>query len=402
MRIIIVGANFGNKGAQSMLFTTVAALRRAYSDAKIFFAHANNSPCLDENFSFNEIYYAPWRLNISPTSVNITPPPQHIKAPFAESIQVIKTADLIIDVSGFALGSKWGANSSLIYLNNVKLARAFNVPIILMPQSFGPFNFGDAQNFMDAAIKDALTYPEKIFARERDGFLPLRDRYQLKNVSLHPDIVLSAPNVKLADIYKVVPKIVVPKVLPASCVGVVPNLRGFDKANPWQTFQAYYEIINFLIKRGKIVYLFRHSFEDIAPCMWLKALFAEDGRVVLWQNDFSCFEYDVVCRQFDFLIVGRFHGIVHAYRNNVPCLLMGWAVKYRELAQLMYQSRYVFDLGAPNLDMRAIFSAIRDMEENLASNKKILRERLAQVQVGGTCFDAATKILEKVAGRRSA
>lgn len=293
-------------------------------------------------------------------------------------------------------------NLSLNYLNSVNLARAFNIPMILMPQSFGPFNFGDAQSLMDAAIKDALTYPEKIFARERDGFLYLRGKYGLQNVSVHPDLVLSAPKVNLTDIYKVAPKIVVPNVLPASCVGVVPNLRGFDKGNPWQTFQAYYEIINFLISRGKIVYLFRHSFEDILPCLWLKALFAEDGRVVLWKNDFSCFEYDVVCRQFDFLIVGRYHGIVHAYRNNVPCLLMGWAVKYRELAQLMYQSRYVFDLAAPGLDMRAIFSAIRDMEENLASNKKILRERLAQVQASGTCFETAIKILDKVAGRRSA
>lgn len=156
--------------------------------------------------------------------------------------------------------------------------------------------------------------------------------------------------------------------------------------------QAYYEIINFLLSRGKIVYLFRHSWEDIYPCAWLKSLFAEDGRVVLWENDFSCFEYDVVCRQFDFLIAGRFHGIVHAYRNNVPCLLMGWAVKYRELAQLMYQSRYIFDLSAANLDSREIFSAIDDMTENLALNKKILRERLAQVQAGGSCFETVTEI----------
>lgn len=75
MRIVIVGANFGNKGAQSMLFTIVAVLRRAYSDAKIFFAHADNFPCLEENFSFNEIYYAPWQLKISQTNVDTTPPP---------------------------------------------------------------------------------------------------------------------------------------------------------------------------------------------------------------------------------------------------------------------------------------------------------------------------------------
>ncbi|PUU98125.1 hypothetical protein DCD76_18895, partial [Acinetobacter baumannii] len=88
---------------------------------------------------------------------------------------------------------------------------------------------------------------------------------------------------------------------------------------------------------------------------------------------------------------------VHAYKNNVPCILFGWAVKYRELAQLMYQQRYIFDITAPNLDTRNILSAIRDMENNAELNRKILRERLAQVQANSSCFDAAIKIL----GRRS-
>ena len=67
----------------------------------------------------------------------------------------------------------------------------------------------------------------------------------------------------------------------------------------------------------------------------------------------------------------------------------------------MYQSQYVFDLAAPSVDVRKIFSAIRDMEDNLEPNKKILRERLAQVQEGGSCFSAVTEILDKVAGRLS-
>lgn len=319
------------------------------------------------------------------------PPPTWSSA--EEIFDAISSSDLIIDVSGFALGSKWGAESSYSYLNGIAFARAISVPIILFPQSFGAFDFGDAQEILDDAIKSVLTYPEKIFAREYDGFTALHNRYGLENVFLHPDIVLSSRKINPADIYKIPPKISVPKVLDASCVGVVPNLRSFDKGNPWQTLQIFFEIINFLLKAGKLVYLFRHSSEDIAPCRWLKALFPDDGRVVLWQEEFSCFEYDEICRQFDFLIVGRFHGIVHAYKNNVPCLLLGWAVKYQELARLMYQSQYIFDITAPNADVREIFSAIRDMEDNLAWNKKILRERLRQVQGRSICFDDAAKIL---------
>ncbi len=407
MKVIITGANFGNKGAQSMLFTTVAFLRQKYPDTKIFFAHGSKTPVLKENFLFDEVYFHNNLINFPFGQREITPPPESIKdvswySP-QKTLDAIKDADLVIDISGFALGSKWGKGAAMVFLNKIRVMRAFNIPIILLPQSFGPFDFKNDQDAIDARLKDAMPYPIKIFAREYDGFLPLRDKYGLENVSLHPDLVLSSPPIKAADIYKVPPKISVPKVLNASCVGVVPNLRSFDRpgVSPWRTLQVYYEIINFLLKEGKIVYLFRHSVEDIKPCRWLKSLFAEDGRVVLWENNFSCFEYDAVCRQFDFLIVGRFHGIVHAYRNNVPCLLMGWAVKYKELAQLMYQSQYVFDLAAPSVDVRKIFSAIRDMEDNLEPNKKILRERLAQVQEGGSCFSAVTEILDKVAGRLS-
>ena len=403
MKIVIVGANFGNKGAQSMLFTSVATIRQSYPDAEIFFAHPNSSPCLNENFLFKEIYYDRFQLEFSANTIKIAPSAKNISwGSYDETFNIIKNSDLILDICGFALGTKWGVKRSFIYLNNTKIARAFNVPIILMPQSFGPFDFGDNQNFMDNAILNTLNYPKKIFAREYDGLIHLRQRYGLKNVEVCPDLVLSAKKINLSDIFKTVPKFSVPKVLQASCVGVVPNLRSFDRGgNPWQTLQIFYEVINFLLKEGKIVYLFRHSVEDITPCKWLKALFADDERVVLLENDFSCFEYDEVCRQFDFMIVGRFHGIVHAYRNNIPCLLMGWAVKYKELARLMYQSQYIFDISAPEINTQEILRGIRDMENNLDLNKKILRERLSQVQNNSPCFNAVREILDKVAGGRS-
>lgn len=393
MKIFIVGANFGNKGAQSMLFTTVREIRRHYPDAEILFAHTDNFPALGDEFNFKEIYYSDTMFEIAGNKIvcKKSLPKQQIKQTFA----ALKSSDLIIDISGFALGRKWGVKKALAYLNNIKLARALGVPIILFPQSFGDFNFGEAQKLLDAEIQSVMNYPEKIFARENDGFIPLRDKYKLKNISVHADLVLASEKLNPAEIYKVAPKISVPQVADNSCVGVIPNLRSFDKGNPWQTLQVFYETIDFLLREGKRVYLFRHSKEDIAPCSWLKALFAEDKRVTLWKNNFSCFEYDEVCRQFEFLIVGRFHGIVHAYKNNVPCILFGWAVKYRELAQLMYQQQYIFDVTAPNFDTRKILSAIRDMENNVEFNRKILRERLAKVQESCTCFDEAIKILRR-------
>ena len=395
MQVLVIGANFGNKGAQSMLFTVIATIRRYYPNSKIFFGHAAPYPCLNDNFSFDEVYYHSGLFKITKNQITLLQENISWYSP-EKTFTAVTNSDLIIDVSGFALGSKWGTNISLSYINNIKIAKALNVPIILMPQSFGPFNFGSDQKIIDDVIKNNLDYPIKIFAREYDGYLPLRQKYNLKNVELHPDLVLSA-NSNFSNVFQKNFVVSVPKISSdESCVGIVPNLRSFDHSgNAWQTLQVFYEIINCLLRMNKRVYLFRHSVEDIYPCMWLKSLFMDDERVILLTNDFSCFEYDAFCKQFDFLVVGRFHGIVHAYKNNIPCIMIGWAVKYVELSRLMYQSQYVFDISTPNLDTRKVLAAIKDMDENLTSNKKILSDRLKAVQQSCTCFSVMLQAMKK-------
>lgn len=389
--ILIIGANFINKGAQSMLFTTISTIRQKYPDSRIIFGHAKKTSVLNENFRFEEAYFNSNEFLFQNNNIRS-------KNELAEEmLHMLQNVDLIVDISGFSLGKKWGIDVSRKYLSNIALANVCNTPIILMPQSFGSFDFGVYQNEIDELMQNFMPYPLKIFAREHEGFNYLVNDYGLKNVKHHPDLVLCSQHVKLQDIYVNIPKFSVPIIAGKSCVAVIPNIRSFDRgAYPIQTLEVFYEIVKFLINEGKKVYLIRHSFEDIVPCRWIKALFPVDERVVLLENDFSCFEYDEVCKQFEFLIVGRFHGIVHGYRNNVPCILLGWAVKYRELAQLMYQNQYIFDITTPNFDIKQVLEAIKDMEINLNLNKNIIRERLSQLQAMNDCFSYVLRIIEKI------
>ena len=74
--MLIIGANFGNKGAQSMLFTTVSAIRQRYPDAKIFFGHGNKTPVLHGKFSFDEVYWSRSLFKVSTEGISMaTPPP---------------------------------------------------------------------------------------------------------------------------------------------------------------------------------------------------------------------------------------------------------------------------------------------------------------------------------------
>ncbi|MBE6075405.1 MAG: polysaccharide pyruvyl transferase family protein [Selenomonas ruminantium] len=411
--IMIIGANFANKGAQSMLFTTVGIIKKRFPKSKIIFAHGDE--CDISNFNFEEVYYSPEsvmialhehknRVIISRYIKNFIKKilgRKVIKMDCKQLNKIISKVDFIVDISGFSLGSKWGDASVYRYTNNIKLAKKYNIPIILMPQSFGDFEWKNNRKKLDNILREYMQYPIHIFAREKDGEILLR-QYGLKNVTVHPDMILCSVEPDISLIYKEVPIIQVPEVTSEHNVGILPNMRSFEHGNKIEILDMYRKIIRRLLERGKTVYLFRHSFEDLIACRWIKEMFHDEERVVLWENDFSCFEYDAVCRKFEFLIVGRFHGIVHAYRNNVPCVILGWAIKYKELSKIMGQELYVFDVTNRNIEADKIVHALDDMDENLLKNKDIIRERLAQVQSKSTCFNVMLKGIEDVANKKMA
>ena len=200
--ILIIGANFINKGAQSMLFTTISAIRQSYPKARIVFGHNKKTPVLNENFNFEEAYFNSNDINISD---EIAKPANNNK--FAEKmLSMLKNIDCIIDISGFSLGKKWGINVAEKYLNNIKLAKIYGIPIILMPQSFGSFDFGEYQSEIDDLMENYMNYPVRIFAREHEGFNYLVNDYKLQNVKWHPDLVLCSQHVEPSDVYINVPK----------------------------------------------------------------------------------------------------------------------------------------------------------------------------------------------------
>ena len=108
------------------------------------------------------------------------------------------------------------------------------------------------------------------------------------------------------------------------------------------------------------------------------------------KNDFSCLEYDELVKRFDFIVCSRYHGAVHAYRNCVPCILLGWAVKYEELAQLFEQRKYSFDLTSEDLDISKITDAIETMCMNGRKESRIIQDKLESIRKEN-CFDFLSK-----------
>ena len=108
-------------------------------------------------------------------------------------------------------------------------------------------------------------------------------------------------------------------------------------------------------------------------------LFAGESRVTFLDRDFSCIEYNELVKRFDFVIASRYHSIIHAYKNGVPCIAIGWAVKYNTLLESFGQEQYCFDLRK-EVSPAEIIAAMKRMTENRLSEKERILKTLELIQ----------------------
>lgn len=403
MKVLIVGANFNNKGAQSMLFISVDEIRKLNPEAQIYFTSGEKYP--EELYRFSRVYASIDAQEIALHNRFSQKMFCFLKDTIKKIVgrndnlweynnlnKLMPDINLIIDVSGFNLGSKWSIEYHEAFLNNIRLAKKYNIPIILMPQSFGPFDYTPEKEHLISEIADLLPYVKIIFAREREGYQMLIDTFHLTNVELSTDLVLQNKGINIENIYVNLQSINVPEVSSGS-VGIVPNKQCFTHGDKHKIFRIYKSIISKLIEQKKEVYIFRHSSEDMDACKEIYDLCTDD-HVHLLENDFSCLEYDAFVQNFDFIVCSRYHGIVHAYKNCVPSILLGWAVKYKELAELLGQGRYNFDITNEDLKVSDVVVAIENMCREHKAESEIINTNLKPIQKDN-CFNRAFGVLLK-------
>ena len=404
-KILIVGANFENKGAQSMLFITVDELKKRMPGCEVYFAGCE---VFDENkYAFHEVFYSEPAKSIAlgnnammletkcfiKDCVKFVVGKRNNLSRFNEIKNLIKKINIIIDVSGFNIGKKWSVEIQESYLNNIRLARKYNIPIIMMPQSFGSFDYPEDKKFLLKEISELLKYPKIIFAREREGYQMLTEQFGLKNVQLSTDLVLQNDGVDVSNIYKKPLKNMSLPHVEKNSVALIPNTQCFNHGDKDRNIQMYKEIISYLLKAGKTVYIFRHSREDFPICKLIAEQFQGNKNVVLLDNEFSCLEYDEFVKKFDFVICSRFHGVVHAYRNYIPCILLGWAIKYKELAANVGQEQFAFDITEPNFNSDQVKNVIDQLLINKDKESASIKAHLTEIRKNN-CFDQIAGYLQ--------
>lgn len=312
-QFLITGAQFHNKGAQAMLFVAVSELKERFPDSVIWYLPVDDpayyTTDLKDKYKF----------------LFLTDGYQLKSQLFA----VANGLDAIIDVSGYALSSYW---KNEWYINNLRIAHNYKIPIYLMPQSFGPFDFDYYQN---AELKHLLEWAEVIFAREKNGYELLTKKYGLKNVKMSRDLVLQNKYITLQHIYKYSSRDIIRNEIPPKSVAVIPNIRICEFTSFEYAVDIYMKIIAKVLELGRNVYIIPHS-DDESLCLDLKKFFLGNNNVQIMLTDMDCIKFKDYIAGFDYVIASRFHSIVHAFKVNVPCVVLGWADKYKTL---MYDLR---------------------------------------------------------------
>ena len=96
-------------------------------------------------------------------------------------------------------------------------------------------------------------------------------------------------------------------------------------------------------------------------------------------------EFAEFIEHFQYIIASRYHAIVQAYKKGIPCMVIGWAEKYRELLQIFGQAQYLFDVRS-SIDIKKVEDTLEMMNASYKAERKSIRDILSDVQKEN-CFD---------------
>lgn len=396
MKYIIKGGEFNNKGAEAMSLVAIYNIISRDSKAIIYFYDYGYKTDLIEQLAVvpfkidlnylkflagggNWKYYGSRMKNFLKYFLKRK---NYISVSDYDNVKdIIMSADYFIDISGYSLSTVWGKNEIDFYLSWIKAIymNNNNCKIILLPQSFGPFDETVDKNI----IKNVLSKCNKIYARETSG-IDILHSLELKNISFCYDSVLIEKKYKPEYVLKNYDKYICDDIgIYDNAIGIVPNARlfdvgGFDTA---VLFNMYVSIISILISRYQVL-LIPHAGEDMAICKKLKSLFNSNENVIFIDKVLNSFIFEKLAGKMRFIVASRYHSIVHAYRQGTPAIIIGWSDKYNEIALACSQVSYIYD---PNSE-KSIEKVLDVMIRNCTEMRTAILTRVKQLQESYDCY----------------
>ncbi|MGB3377848.1 MAG: polysaccharide pyruvyl transferase family protein, partial [Allopontixanthobacter sediminis] len=344
-KFIVTGIQMRNKGSQAMFLSLYWGLKSIYKDCEVTgFAFKVDAP---DQYAFKLLPYDDYTRFLFKYHLNDIPLLTPILTYLASRLKkndkwngtaremtaAIRDADAIFDASGYTLGSGWSKKGGRRLLDTIKTAKRYDTKIILMPQSFGPFDWGtqdDDADFLEE-VKEGLQYASRIYAREREGYECLKS-LGLKNVELSADLVIREKFFPDADQILADHDARNASYPDQGSVGFIVNENLFRVGDPDTVLDLYARMLDKLADDGEKVYILTTSTVDEDLVEGILAKTRNRAEFNLISGEYSSPELIDMIARFKYVVASRYHSVVFAYRNAVPAIILGWATKYSDLA----------------------------------------------------------------------
>ncbi len=374
MFIELRGVEFVNKGAELMLQAIIEKLSDSLDDVQ-FVMEANSRVPL-EKLKENNILR---KANLMKKGVNLTPvfdaiPSRVLKR---KGLAKQRKIDVILDASGFAYGDKWGAKKAgQRTSNHIKDWKKDGKKVILLPQAFGPFSDPELKRKMESILQEA----DLVFARDAVSKNYLEELGEFDSVDEAPDFTNLVNGVAPEKDY-------------SDKVAIIPNQKMTESGGP--DAESKYIIylkttIELLQQRGESPFFLIHeSAQDAKIAEMVNGRLAKPIDVIM---ELDPLKVKGLIGSSKAAITSRFHGLVSALSQAIPCLSTGWSHKYQELLNDYGYSEALCEVDDdknyldeklniildPNsrIRVKALLSANADIQKKLSEGmwQKVLKE----------------------------
>jgi len=376
MTIEIHGAGFRNKGAELMLRTAIAEIRKRLPEAEFAIDPTVGSYSERAKLRLRQIMPPRWWMGSRRFRVGLMAQralsPILTSAPLRQFTDMyggvaLSEIDALVDVSGFAFTDQWGTAPILDFTRLAQAYQKDGKPVMMLPQGFGPFDKPASRN----AMENLIGLIDQAYARDDISLRHIRSAAsEPQGIKKAPDITLFYPEV-------------IESIQPAedasySCI--IPNVRMLDQGkDEWG--DRYEDILrcvgNLLHSSGERVYFLIHDTsgkdEEIAHRV---------GRAMKSTPEIVQKEDPIALKNFvaesRLVATSRYHGAVASFSKAVPSVCLGWAHKY----EMLYK-----DFGCPS-HMIYPDTTIDNVKEEL----KLLMDSDTNNQIRRDIFRALTKM----------
>jgi len=431
--IIIRGAGFSNKGAEAMLLTVQRELAIRMGESSFFVCCSSRDESLAWAGGFVPVPYPEARL--ASLLGRWLGPRAHVCRrlfqradilgmfrslySFSRVRQEVYLREVnkrigfrpyaVMDVSGYLYGDTWSVKPMLDTTGWIRSCRNDAAHYVFLPQAWGPFGTDVSVNALRRMLEGAsLYYARDSVSRE---FLAGAVHRPLADVPQKPDIAF-----KFVGLPKGAGETILRQAghdfgAGRPTVGVAPNIRVWERCKGSGLANEYVARLVKLCDSitaglGASVVLIPNEIQvpgeacvdDQHVCGLIRSAVRDRSRCVALTGYHSADAIKSVTASLDFLVGARFHTLVFALSQAVPCMAVSWSPKYRELLAPFGLGRYVVEQDAlAGSDMWELFHEAWGRREALRSAIAAVQSSMAAEL--DAMFDEVAETIARPAGR---